>query len=286
MVNREFARKVFGSITGAVGGSFKAPDGQRFEVVGVVENGKYETLTEDAWPAYFKPILQSPATATWLVVRSNGDSPQLPADLHKTLRGLDPGLPLTVMTWQKQLDSALFAARMATISLGVLGILGAMLAVTGIFGMASYSVSNRLRELGIRVALGARRQEVLQAALGRTFRLLASWRNCWPVAGDGSHPRALLHRLSGLPARPGSARRSSLHHASARPPGRLRPGPARLDDRSRNPPTRSVTVQIRLRNKTEGAPYLARFMRDVGYHCFRPACFGVHKPFRFSRPAV
>ena len=174
MVNREFARKVFGSITGAVGGSFKAPDGQRFEVVGVVENGKYETLTEDAWPAYFKPILQSPATATWLVVRSNGDSPQLPADLHKTLRGLDPGLPLTVMTWQKQLDSALFAARMATISLGVLGILGAMLAVTGIFGMASYSVSNRLRELGIRVALGARRQEVLQAALGRTFRLLAS----------------------------------------------------------------------------------------------------------------
>ena len=174
MVNREFARKVFGSITGAVGGSFKAPDGQRFEVVGVVENGKYETLTEDAWPAYFKPILQSPATATWLVVRSNGDSPQLPADLHKTLRGLDPGLPLTIMTWQKQLDSALFAARMATISLGVLGILGAMLAVTGIFGMASYSVTNRLRELGIRVALGARRQEVLQAALGRTFRLLAS----------------------------------------------------------------------------------------------------------------
>jgi predicted permease len=174
MVNREFARKVFGSITGAVGRSFKAPDGQRFEVAGVVEDGKYETLTEDAWPAYFKPILQSPATSTWLVVRSNSDSPQLPADLHKTLRGLDPGLPLTIMTWQKQLDSALFAARMATISLGVLGILGAMLAVTGIFGMASYSVSNRLRELGIRVALGARRQEVLQAALGRTFRLLAS----------------------------------------------------------------------------------------------------------------
>ncbi len=174
MVNREFAREVFGSITRAVGGSFKTSDGQRFEVVGVVEDGKYESLTEDAWPAYFKPILQSPATATWLVVRSNGDSQQLAAQLHKALRGLDPGLPLTIMTWQKQLDSALFAARMATIALGVLGILGAMLAVTGIFGMASYSVSNRLRELGIRVALGARRQEVLQAALGRTFRLLAS----------------------------------------------------------------------------------------------------------------
>jgi predicted permease len=167
IVNREFARKVFGSITRAVGGSFKTHDGQRIEVAGVVEDGKYETLT-------FKPILQSPATATWFVVRSNRDSPQLPAQLHKTLRDLAPGLPLTIMTWPKELDSALFAARMATISLGVLGVLGAMLAVTGIFGMASYSVSNRLRELGIRVALGARRQEVLQAALGRTFRLLAS----------------------------------------------------------------------------------------------------------------
>jgi ABC-type antimicrobial peptide transport system permease subunit len=61
----------------------------------------------------------------------------------------------------------------ATISLGVLGVLGAMLAVTGIFGMAAYSVSKRLRELGIRIALGAQRGEVLQAALGRTCKLLA-----------------------------------------------------------------------------------------------------------------
>jgi ABC-type antimicrobial peptide transport system permease subunit len=64
-------------------------------------------------------------------------------------------------------------ARMATISLGVLGVIGALLAVTGIFGMAAYSVSKRLRELGIRIALGAQRKEVLQAALGRAFKLLA-----------------------------------------------------------------------------------------------------------------
>ena len=75
-------------------------------------------------------------------------------------------------TWTKELDSALFASRVATISLGVLGVLGAMLAVTGIFGMAAYSVSRRLRELGIRIALGAQRREVLGAALGRAFRLL------------------------------------------------------------------------------------------------------------------
>jgi ABC-type antimicrobial peptide transport system permease subunit len=62
---------------------------------------------------------------------------------------------------------------MATVSLGVLGMMGAMLSITGIFGMAAYSVSKRLRELGIRVALGAQRKEVLQAALGRAVKLLA-----------------------------------------------------------------------------------------------------------------
>jgi ABC-type antimicrobial peptide transport system permease subunit len=59
---------------------------------------------------------------------------------------------------------------MATVSLGVLGVMGA---ITGTFGMAAYSVSKRLKELGIRIAIGARRKEVLQAALGRAFKLLA-----------------------------------------------------------------------------------------------------------------
>ena len=67
----------------------------------------------------------------------------------------------------------MFPSRMATISLGVLGMMGAMLSITGIFGMAAYSVSKRLKELGIRVALGAQRKEVLQAALGRALKLLA-----------------------------------------------------------------------------------------------------------------
>ena len=62
---------------------------------------------------------------------------------------------------------------MATISLGVLGMMGAMLSLTGIFGMAAYSVSKRLKELGIRMALGAKRRELLQASLGRAFKLLA-----------------------------------------------------------------------------------------------------------------
>jgi ABC-type antimicrobial peptide transport system permease subunit len=71
------------------------------------------------------------------------------------------------------MNGAMFASRIATASLGMLGIMGAMLSITGIFGMAAYSVSRRLRELGIRIALGAQRVEVLRAALGRSVKLLA-----------------------------------------------------------------------------------------------------------------
>src|SRR4029077_19518656 len=93
--------------------------------------------------------------------------------MRSAMRGLDPGLPIYIGTWTKELDLALFPSLMATVSLGILGLMGAMLSITGIFGMAAYSVSRRLRELGIRIALGAQRKEVLQAALGRALRLLA-----------------------------------------------------------------------------------------------------------------
>jgi ABC-type antimicrobial peptide transport system permease subunit len=82
-------------------------------------------------------------------------------------------LPVNIQTWTQGLDIALFAPLVATVSLGVLGGMGGMLAITGIFGMAAYSVSKRLRELGIRIALGAQRREVLRAALGRPIKLLA-----------------------------------------------------------------------------------------------------------------
>ena len=173
VVNREFARKVLGSVEKAVGGHFKVWGGKRVEVVGVVEDGKYETLTEDQQPAMFYSFLQQPSSNAWIIVRSQRDPQEIAAALQRALRSLDPALPIEIKTWNSELDSALFAARVATVALGVLGLLGAMLAITGIFGMASYVVSKRLRELGIRVALGANQRKVLGAALGRAFRLLA-----------------------------------------------------------------------------------------------------------------
>jgi len=173
VINQEFARTVFGSAIGALGRYFKMTDGKRIQVVGIAEDGKYENLTEDPQPAMFLPILQSPFSETWLVVRSNRDPQQLGPAIRSTLHSLDAGLPFSIATWRKDLDIAFFPARIAADSLGILGLMGAMLAATGIFGMAAYSVSKRLKEFGIRIALGAQSKEVLVAALGRPLRLLA-----------------------------------------------------------------------------------------------------------------
>ena len=173
VVNSEFARKIFGSVDKAMGGIFKMKDGTRTQVVGIVENGKYASLTEDPKPAIFLPLVQSPSSATYMIVRSARDPQQLDTAIRSTLWGLDRGLPVYIQTRFRELDAMLFGPRMATLSLGVLGVMGAMLSITGIFGMAAYSVSKRLRELGIRVALGAQREEVLHTALARPLKLLA-----------------------------------------------------------------------------------------------------------------
>ena len=173
IVNQEFAGKIFGSEANAVGRYYRMQDGARVQVVGVVENGKYLSVTEEQQPAMFLPFLQSPSSQAYLVVRSTRNPQQLVEAIRSQLRELDAGLPADIDTWNNLLDVVLFPSRVATVSLGVLGAMGAMLSITGIFGMAAYSVSKRKRELGIRMALGAQHKEVLQSALGRAFKLLA-----------------------------------------------------------------------------------------------------------------
>ncbi|HKR26831.1 MAG TPA: ABC transporter permease, partial [Acidobacteriaceae bacterium] len=175
VVNAEFARRLFGSVNAAIGSYYKLRDGTRVRVVGVAEEGKYESLTENPQPAMFLPILQSPTAATTLVVRAGSGihATDLATPIRSALRQLDAGMPVIVETRAKPMEVHLFGPRMATVALGALGFMGAMLSITGIFGMAAYSVSRRLHELGIRVALGAQHREVLQAALGRAVKLLA-----------------------------------------------------------------------------------------------------------------
>ncbi len=175
LVNRTFARMMFGD-TPALGRHFLLYGGKTpKEVVGVVEDGKYLTLTEDPKPAMFFPLTQEiNDNRTVLVVRSALPPTELATMLDRTLSGIDRNLPLTLHSWPDALDLAFFPARAATAALGIMGLLAAMLAVTGTFGVATYTVSKRMKEFGIRVALGAARVELIRAALGRPLLLLLS----------------------------------------------------------------------------------------------------------------
>jgi predicted permease len=173
IVNAVFARKLFGT-ENAIGKLFHSHGSKPWEIVGVVEDGKYETLVEDQRPAIFYPILQLPNTSTTLVVRSSTPASQMIPTIHAAINRVDRSIPIFALNaWPDSLGFMMLPTIAATVALSVFGSLAIVLALTGLFGMASYSVSKRLRELGIRVALGAQQMQVLKAALSRTAILLA-----------------------------------------------------------------------------------------------------------------
>ncbi len=139
----------------------------------MAEDGKYHDLQESPQPVVYLPLSQNEQSEAIFVVRSRRAPNEMAAALQRTLSGIEPNVPITVQSWPDALEDELFPARAATVALGVMGLLAAMLAVTGIFGMAAYSVSQRMKELGIRVALGAREAQVMSAAVGRPIVLLA-----------------------------------------------------------------------------------------------------------------
>ena len=93
LINQEFARRLFGSESNALGRTYKMRDGSRIQVVGIVENGKYGNLTEEQKLAMFLPVLQWPSSDTFMVVRSSNDPQQLAAAIRSKLHDLDAGLP-------------------------------------------------------------------------------------------------------------------------------------------------------------------------------------------------
>jgi ABC-type antimicrobial peptide transport system permease subunit len=109
---------------------------------------------------------------TTLVVRSRLTPAAAATAVRGVITGMDASLPFTLETWPDALALVLFPARVAAAVLSILGALAALLAVTGVFGMAAYSVSKRLRELGIRVALGAQRRQLIASALMRPVIVL------------------------------------------------------------------------------------------------------------------
>jgi predicted permease len=174
VVNQEFARRLFH--TGhAVGRYYKNSTGQPIQIVGIVADGKYLSLSEDQQAAAFYPIAQLGDTSTVLIVRPQDNTADMTATIRKAVRDLDPTVPIQQSSdWQSQIALVLFPSRVATVALSLFGAFGLLLSIAGTFGLASYTVSKRMRELSIRVALGAPAQQILSAALGRMLTLLAS----------------------------------------------------------------------------------------------------------------
>jgi predicted permease len=170
IVNETFARQMWGD-TLAIGQRFIV-SGHLREVVGVAEDGKYHNMQESPQPVAYLSLSQNERSKMIFVARSRRAQNEMAAALERTLSGLEPNAQIKVQSWLEALGGTLFPARAATASLGVMGLLAAMLAVTGILGMAAYNVSRRMKELGIRMALGARTTHVMGAAVGRPIVLL------------------------------------------------------------------------------------------------------------------
>jgi predicted permease len=170
IVNETFSRKMWGD-TPAIGQRFIFLDHLR-EVVGVAEDGKYHNMQESPQSVVYLPLSQSEQSFGTFVVRSSRAQSEMAAALERTLSGLEPNAIITVQSWPDAMANARFPARAAAVALGAMGLLASVVAVTGIFGMAAYNVSRRMKELGIRVALGARTKHVMSAAVGRPIVLL------------------------------------------------------------------------------------------------------------------
>jgi predicted permease len=179
IVNRQFARSLF-HVDHAVGRYFKNHTGALVQIVGMVADGKYFLTSEDPQEAVYVPILQQPSTMTSVVVRTRGDGSGMVATdmavtVRKMVRDLDPAVPIRSSgTWTNQLAFSFFPAQAATVALSLFGVFGLLLSITGTFGLASYTVGKRMRELSIRVALGAQRKQILSAALGRMLILIGT----------------------------------------------------------------------------------------------------------------
>lgn len=179
IVNQALARMLFPNEDALGKRVWQSPGAPAWQIVGIVEDGKYESLNDEHKPVIFWPLYQRYNSTTTLVARSQFPADQLVAMLRSTVRQMDPTLPLSdAGTLESHLALQLIPARAAATTLGGFGLLAVVLVAIGVYGAMAYAVARRTREIGIRMAIGASRANVLSLVIERSLAVLAAGTAC------------------------------------------------------------------------------------------------------------
>jgi predicted permease len=176
IVNETMAKKLWPSAD-PIGKIFSLKDtgGPFIEVVGIAKDGQYMFVSPEHQPYFYLPLAQDPSSFRSLLVRSSVPPDSLIPSVQERIRRIAPDLPLIDVRTMEQVVQGLgglFVVRLAASLAGVVGILGLVLAVTGVYGVVSFSVGRRTREIGIRRAMGAEGNDVLKLVCRQALKLV------------------------------------------------------------------------------------------------------------------